>query len=123
MCIYTISKSYILNFLRLYIFILNMHYLLDHSPGSLKNVIETGVNKGSTLEILDIDLQSNSSLNSTSLQSMEKRRADAEWLKDVRMAIEGVTQLIVGVIGLVGKNMFTTLVLYNSYILILRILF
>lgn len=91
-----------------------MYYALDHSPSSPKNVIKTDVNKGPTLEISDIDLPSNSSLNSTSLQSMEKRRADAEWLKDVRMAIEGVTQLIVGVIGLVGKNMFSTLILYYS---------
>ena len=93
-----------MNFFRIYIFLLTLYYVLDHSPGSLKNVIKTDVNKGPTLEISDIDLPSNSSLNSTSLQSMEKRRADAEWLKDVRMAIEGVTQLIVGVIGLVGKN-------------------
>ena len=27
-----------------------------------------------------------------------------EWISDVRFAIEGVTQLIVGIVGLVGKS-------------------
>ena len=76
----------------------------DLLPSSHKSLLQKDENKEATLELSDIDLPSNSSLNSTSLHTMEKRRADAKWLKDVRMAIEGVTQLIVGVIGLVGKN-------------------
>ena len=48
---------------------------------------------------------SNSSLNATTVfNTEEKKLADAKWLKDVRFAIEGVTQLLVGLVGLVGKN-------------------
>ena len=82
----------------------NYNYILDQLPVSQESFIKTNAKEEATIEISDIDLPSNSSLNSTALHAEEKRRADAEWLKDVRMAIEGVTQLIVGLIGLVGKN-------------------
>lgn len=63
----------------------------------MKNEINT--------EVKDIDLLSNSSLNTTTeINSAEKKLADAKWLKDFRFAIEGVTQLLVGLVGLVGKN-------------------
>ena len=49
-------------------------------------------------------LPTNSSLNVPSTVSLEdKQTADQKWLKDVRFAIEGVTQLLVGLVGLVGK--------------------
>ena len=84
--------------------LLNYNYISDQLPVSQESFIKTNTKEEATIEISDIDLPSNSSLNSTALHAEEKRRADAEWLKDVRMAIEGVTQLIVGLIGLVGKN-------------------
>ena len=84
--------------------LLNYNYISDQLPVSHESFIKTNAKEEATIEISDIDLPSNSSLNSTALHAEEKRRADAEWLKDVRMAIEGVTQLIVGLIGLVGKN-------------------
>ena len=49
-------------------------------------------------------LPTNSSLNVPSTILLEdKQMADQKWLKDVRFAIEGVTQLLVGLVGLVGK--------------------
>ena len=70
------------------------------------NLLQKDSIEGATIEVSDIDLLSNSSLNSTSLHTEEKRLAGEKWLKNVRMAIEGVTQLLVGLVGLVGKNAF-----------------
>ena len=63
----------------------------------MKNETET--------EVKDSHLVSNASLSAESNSAMEGKAAkDAEWLKNVRFAIEGVTQLLVGMIGLVGKD-------------------
>ena len=65
--------------------------------GGMKNETET--------EVKDSHLVSNASLSAGSSNAMEGKAAkDAEWLKNVRFAIEGVTQLLVGMIGLVGKK-------------------
>ena len=65
--------------------------------GGMKNETET--------EVKDSHLVSNASLSAESSKAMEEKAAkDAEWLKNVRFAIEGVTQLLVGMIGLVGKD-------------------
>ena len=65
--------------------------------GGMKNETET--------EVKDSHLVSNASLSAESTNAMEGKAAkDAEWLKNVRFAIEGVTQLLVGMIGLVGKD-------------------
>ena len=65
--------------------------------GGMKNETET--------EVKDSHLVSNASLSAESSNAMEGKAAkDAEWLKNVRFAIEGVTQLLVGMIGLVGKD-------------------
>ena len=89
------------------LFICNLNHILsDQLPLSQGNLLQKNSIEGATIEVSEIDLLSNSSLNSTSLHTEEKRLADAKWLKNVRMAIEGVTQLLVGVVGLVGKNFF-----------------
>ena len=75
--------------------------------GGMKNETET--------EVKDSHLVSNASLSAGSSNAMEGKAAkDAEWLKNVRFAIEGVTQLLVGMIGLVGKDRN----IYYAYLLI-----
>ena len=54
------------------------------------------------IDVTDVNLSSNSTSNIT--VSTGKKLADAKWLKDVRFAIEGVTQLLVGLVGLIGKT-------------------
>ena len=56
------------------------------------------------IEVTDIDLTLNSTHNITCGGTGKKQLADAKWLKDVRFAIEGVTQLLVGIVGLIGKT-------------------
>ena len=87
-------------------FLCNTNRISDQLTLSQGNLLQKDSIEGATIEVSDIDLLSNSSLNSTSLHTEEKRLADAKWLKNVRMAIEGVTQLLVGLVGLVGKNAF-----------------
>ena len=67
------------------------------------NVLPEKNEKEMNIEVTDIDLPSNSSFNTTDTYSTDQRRADAKWLKNVRYAIEGVTQLLVGLVGLIGK--------------------
>ena len=77
----------------------------DKIDASQANVLQEGLQTEIRPEVKDIDLLSNSSLNTTTaFNTEEKKLADAKWLKDVRFAIEGVTQLLVGLVGLVGKN-------------------
>ena len=69
------------------------------------NVLQEGVQTKINTVVTDTNLLSNSSLNTTTASNTEEKKlADAKWLKDVRFAIEGVTQLLVGLVGLVGKE-------------------
>ena len=69
------------------------------------NVLQEGVQTKIKTVVTDTNLLSNSSLNTTTASNTEEKKlADAKWLKDVRFAIEGVTQLLVGLVGLVGKD-------------------
>ena len=77
----------------------------DKIDASHATVLQKRLQNETIPEVMDIDLLSNSSLNTTTIfNTEEKKLADAKWLKDVRFAIEGVTQLLVGLVGLVGKN-------------------
>ena len=73
---------------------------------------ESGMNNETEVEVKDNHFLSNASLSVESSNAMEDKAAkDAEWLKNVRFAIEGVTQLLVGMIGLIGKD-----IKYISYL-------
>ena len=73
---------------------------------------ESGMNNETEVEVKDNNFVSNASLSVESSNAMEDKAAkDAEWLKNVRFAIEGVTQLLVGMIGLIGKD-----IKYISYL-------
>lgn len=77
----------------------------DKVAAAQANVLQEGLHTEMKTVVKDIDLLSNSSSNTTTASNTEeKKRADAKWLKDVRFAIEGVTQLLVGLVGLVGKE-------------------
>ena len=79
--------------------------LLDDIDEVQTTATERGMNNETEVEVKDNHFVSNASLSVESSNAMEDKAAkDAEWLKNVRFAIEGVTQLLVGMIGLIGKG-------------------
>ena len=79
--------------------------LLDDIDEVQTTATERGMNNETELEVKDNHFVSNASLSVESSDTKEGKAAkDAEWLKNVRFAIEGVTQLLVGMIGLIGKD-------------------
>ena len=79
--------------------------LLDDINEVQTTATESGMNNETEVEVKDNHFVSNASLSVESSNAMEDKAAkDAEWLKNVRFAIEGVTQLLVGMIGLIGKG-------------------
>ena len=79
--------------------------LLDDINEVQTTATESGMNNETEVEVKDNHFVSNASLSVESSNAMEDKAVkDAEWLKNVRFAIEGVTQLLVGMIGLIGKG-------------------
>ena len=79
--------------------------LLDDIDEVQTTATESGMNNETEVEVKDNHFVSNASLSVESSDTAEGKAAkDAEWLKNVRFAIEGVTQLLVGMIGLIGKS-------------------
>ena len=68
------------------------------------DVLTENIEKQLEKPVTDIDFQSNSTFNVTNIG--DKKVADDKWLEDVRFAIEGVTQLFVGLVGLIGKTKY-----------------
>ena len=86
--------------------------LLDDIDEVQTTASESGMNNETEVEVKDNHLVSNASLSAESSNTTDEKAAkDAEWLKNVRFAIEGVTQLLVGMIGLIGRD-----IKYISYL-------